>query len=374
MARAEMMGVVDAKRGRIVFFGGDTGVPKQCNPAPAPNGELWTYDVRCKTFTRADVTNGPGPRTRGVSVYDPDADRMVIFGGRYRAAPSGTYTVYDEVWALDLATLGWQRITTTGTGPSPRSSAAAVYAPATKEMVVFGGNRSSDGAQFQPVADAWALNLTTNAWRSLQTTGTAPAARLFHTAAIDAATSRLYVFGGGDANAFIGPFLGDLWSLDLATLAWRSESKGGAGAPGARISAVSTFDAKSSRLLLFGGHDDGSVGNNNDTWSFDPASKQWSAIVPPETVKTAPPSFCLFPPDFTTPNLSAPDRRSSPLAVLDTSNHAWTIFGGVTDCGLIDDVWSFDLEANTWSRALKARIGEACVRGDHPQQCTTLCL
>ncbi len=374
-ARAEMMGVADTKRGRIVFFGGDTGVPKQCQPAPAPNGELWTYDLACSQFTKVDVAAGPGGRTRGVGIYDPDGDRMIVFGGRFRAAPTGTYTVYNEVWALDLTALTWSQIMTTGTSPSARSSTAAAFNPSTKEMIVFGGNTSTNGAAFSPLADVWALNLSTNTWRSIATTGTAPAARLFHTAAIDGANNRLYMFGGGDANAFTGPFLTDTWSLDLASGAWTKEDAGGtASSPNGRINATSMFDATANRFLVFGGHDDGAVGNNNDTWAWDTGAKKWTAIVPPETVKTNPPSFCLFPPDFTTPNLAAPDRRSSQLAVLDSTRSAWTIFGGATDCGFIDDVWSFDLKKNSWARVDKAHIGEACVRGDNPMQCTTLCL
>jgi hypothetical protein len=373
VARGETMGIADTKRGRIVFFGGDTGVPIQCNPAPKPNGELWTFDVTCNSFTKVDFTDGPGGRTRGVAVYDPDGDRMIVFGGRYRATPTGTYTVYNEVWALDLTMLTWSKVATTGTSPSARSSTAAVYNPNTKEMIVFGGNTSASGLSFSPLNDVWALNLATNAWRSVATTGTAPAARLFHTAAIDAASSRLYVYGGGDANAFQGPFLRDLWSLDLASGAWTQEDAGTASSPNARINATSMFDAKSKRFLIFGGHDDGSVGNNNDTWAFDPSSKAWTVIVPPETLKTMPPSFCLFPPDFTTPNLAAPDRREFHLAVLDETKGVWTIYGGATDCGLIDDVWTFDVAKGTWSRSVKAKTGEACVRGDNPMQCTTLC-
>jgi hypothetical protein len=373
IARAEVMGVADAKRARLVFFGGDTGVPKQCNPAPVQTGETWTYDMACGQFTKVDASGAPGPRARGAAIYDPEGDRMIVFGGRYRAASSGAYTVYDEAWALDLAALSWQKLVTTGATPPGRTSTSAVYAPATKEMIVFGGNTSTDGAAFAPLADVWALSIATGAWRQIQTSGAAPKARLFHAAALDETGNRMYVYGGGDANAFTGSFFGDLWSLDLASGTWREESAGASGAPNARIQSTMVFDAQGGRLLLFGGHDDGAIGNNNDTWAFDLGAKTWSAIVPPETLKTNPPSFCVFPPNFTTPNTSAPDRRSSHMAVLGAATRSWRIFGGATDCGLIDDVWSFDLDANAWKMESKAHIGEACVRGDNPGQCTTLC-
>jgi hypothetical protein len=377
LPRGETMGIVDAKRSRLVFFGGDTGVPQNCNPAPRPVGELWTYDITCKNFEQVQGATGPGPRARGVAVHDPDGDRMILFAGRYREATSGPYTIYNDVWALDLETFSWQPITTTGTAPSARSSTAAAFNPTTREMIVFGGNESTDGASFIPLADAWALNVDTGAWRNIVPAGPTPEPRLFHAVALDAATGRLYVHAGGDANAFLGPFLGDLWSLDTASGAWTEEHPGGAGAPDARIHASIFFDAGKGRVLLFAGHD-GAVGNQpgnqNDTWSFDPATKVWSNIVPPEVVVTQPPAFCLFPPDFTNPNLAVPDRRSSYLGGLDAAAGKLFIYGGKTDCGIIDDVWSYDLAGDAWSREIESTIGEACLRGDVPSQCTTLCI
>jgi galactose oxidase-like protein len=372
--RAETMGIVDPTRQRAVFFGGDTGVPQNCNPSPQPIGEMWTFDLRCNQFEQADLQGGPSPRARGVAVYDPDGDRMIIFGGRYRTAPMMPYTLFNDVWALDLETLAWSQIATTGTPPSARSSTAAAYDPLQKQLLVFGGNESADGLNFIPKNDLWALDLATGAWRTIAPVGTPPVVRLFHSATLDPATGRFYVYGGGGTNALMGPFLGDLWSVDPSTGAWTEEHNGTMGAPAPRIHSGIFFDPGSGRLLLFAGHDDGSVGNQNDTWSFDPASKTWTTIVPPEQIVTPAPQFCLFPPDFTAPNMTAPDRRSAYLGALDQANGRIFVYGGKTDCGNIDDVWTFDLATNTWTRQVEATIGEACVRGDHPEQCTTLCI
>ncbi|MCH2162049.1 MAG: hypothetical protein MK085_09275, partial [Phycisphaerales bacterium] len=51
-----------------------------------------------------------------------------------------------------------------------------------------------------------------------------------------------------------------------------------------------------------------SVTNQNDTWRFDLDSGEWQEIIGPETVNTPANGFCDFPPDFTIPNLDAPDR------------------------------------------------------------------
>jgi hypothetical protein len=299
---------------------------------------------------------------------------MILFGGRTREATSGPYTLFDDVWALDLQSLAWQRLEPAGTPPRARSSVAGVLNPDTRELLLFGGNASTSGASFEPLDDVWALDLVELAWREIAAAGVKPEARLFHATTIDPASGRLFVYGGGGAGAFLGPFMGDLWSFDPKSGAWSEESPGGVGAPLGRINASLTFDSDRGRLVLFAGHDDGEVGNNNDTWAFDPKRKQWTAIVPPEVVQTPAPQFCLFPPDFTRPNLAAPDRRSAALAVLDAAAGRWLVYGGKTDCGNIDDVWSFDLEADAWQRELEARLGEACVRGDRPEQCATLCI
>jgi hypothetical protein len=299
---------------------------------------------------------------------------MLVFGGRYREGSSGPYTLYDDVWALDLASLTWQPLAVAGAGPEARGNATAVLDASANELVVFGGNTSTSGLSFEPQNDVWALDLATNTWREVTTRGAAPKARLFHTATIDPVTRTLFVYGGGGENAFQGPFYDDLWKLDLATGAWEELDDGGAGAPRGRIWSTIAFDAGASALVLFGGHDDGDVGNNNDTWTFDLGTRAWTAIVPPEKVNAPAADFCEFPADFTLPNASAPDRRSAQVAGFDPEARALVIFGGKTDCGIINDAWSFDAAARSWTRLVEATIGEACLRGEYPEQCTSMCL
>lgn len=368
--RGEMAGVFDTKRARVVFFGGDSGLPKMCNPAPHPLGELWTYDTACKGFSEVVGAMGPGPRTRSVAALDVAGDRMLVFGGRYRAGMSGAYTLYGDVWALDLETLAWTQVDT-GTGPSARSSAAADLDAKTGELVVVGGNTSTDGLSFVPQIDVWAFDPAKASWRAIAATGAAPPKRQFHAATVDAKGRRLFVYSGGDAKAFTGPFLRDLWSFDLDSGVWTQLSSGEG--PLARISASLSFDEGSASLLLFGGHDDGAVGNQNDTWRFDLTAGTWSEITAPETVKTPSGGFCDFPKDFTQPNLAAPDRRSAHLATFDAKARRLRVFGGKTDCGLIDDAWTFDAEKSAWSRDVASTYGEACVRTPKGDACSSLC-
>ena len=373
--RAEMMGVFDPKRRRLVIWGGDSGVPVCGSFAGHQVGvaDLWVYDAVCATFKQVQTAVSPPARARGMAIYDADRDQMVIFGGRYRKASSGPYTVFNDVWALDLETLTWKELQTTGAKPTARSTTAGGYNALTGEMLVFGGNASDNGLQFISLDDTWALNLKTLQWRQVEIQGSKPSKRQFHTAVVDDKNNRMFVHGGGGANAWQGPFLGDLWMVDLAKGTWNQLHKGGLGAPKGRIWSTLTYDPLNDRVLLFGGHDDGNVGNNNDTWAYDLSSGKWQTIIKAETVNKLPPKPCDFAKDFTLPNMAAPDRRSAHLAAFDRKRGEWIVFGGKTDCGLIDDVWIFDLERYEWVSQLPASQGEACIRGDNPDLCVALC-
>lgn len=375
-ARAEMMGVYDPSRRQVVFFGGDDALPENCTATAHIVGirDLWIYDSIAAKFTQVPSSNPPPGRARGMAIYDSQNDNMVIFGGRSRATASGAYTNHNDVWALNLETRTWQELTVeSGPVPTARSNPAGGYNAVTGELVVFGGNSSTSGLSFSPHRDVWAFSLENRTWRKIPAQGSAPEARLFHAAAVDSEGKRLFVYGGGDAGAWTGPFLGDLWVMDLENGTWQELHAGGEGAPGHRIWGTITYDALQDRVLLFGGHDDGSVGNNNDTWQFQIATNQWSTITEPEVIQTSPNGFCDFPPDFTEPNLEAPERRSAHMAGLDTARMEWIVFGGKTDCGLIDDVWTFDLRRDAWLGLVTPSVGESCVRGDQPDLCVALC-
>ncbi len=373
--RAEMMGVFDPKRRRLVIWGGDSGVPVCGSFAGHQVGvaDLWIYDAVCATFEQVQTAVTPPARARGMAVYDPDRDQMVLFGGRYRKASSGSYTVFNDAWALDLETLTWKELQTTGPKPPARSTTAGGYNSVTGEMLLFGGNGSGNGLQFISLDDTWALNLETLQWRQVEIQGSKPSKRQFHTAVVDAPNNRMFVHGGGGANAWQGPFLGDLWMVDLIKGSWNQLHAGGVGAPKGRIWSTLTYDPLNKKVLLFGGHDDGNVGNNNDTWGYDLTSGKWQNVTKAETVNKAPPKPCDFAKDFTLPNMMAPDRRSAHLAALDLKRGEWIVFGGKTDCGLIDDVWVFDLERYEWVSQLSATQGEACIRGDNPDLCVAMC-
>jgi hypothetical protein len=366
--RGDGAGVVDPATGRLYVFGGDTGPVVRCIPAPVFNAETWRYDPTCDRWDAVMGEAHPSPRSRMAWALDTRRRRMVVFGGRFRAGSTGSYTLYNDVWAFDLATETWEAITPEGEAPAARSNAAAVYDPERDALVLFGGNTSVSGLTFTPRNDTWALDLAQRTWRRVATTGAAPTARLFHSAAL--VGRAMLVYGGGGANAFMGPFYRDAARLDLDTGAWSPVAlTGDTDALAGRISA--SLVATGGDALLVGGHDDGALGNRNDLLRVG-ADGAVSVVRAGDALGTPGSGFCDFPPDFATADEASPERRSGFVLAVDPARNRAIVYGGKTDCGLAGDVWSLDLAAGAWRSLRSTNDGLSCQRTGR-ENCRSLC-
>jgi hypothetical protein len=371
--RSDFALVADAPRQRLVLYGGDPGFGQNCQSSPQFDGETWFFDPQCNSWSKFAGASPP-PRTRHTAVVDTQRQRLVIFGGRYRAGASGNYTVFNETWALDFTALDgaglWVPLQPTGTAPPGLANATAVYDATFDRMLVFGGNTSANGLAFTPEARLWVLDFTANTWAELMpATATRPPARLFHGMALDTQRNRLVVFSGGDANAFTGPFLGDLWSFDLATRIWSPLTATGS-TPANRIRPSLALDSARDRMLLFGGHDDGQLGERNDLSALALAAPAWTTLRPGDTLNQPGAGFCDFPANFTTPDLGSPERREAHgFAELGSRFY---LVGGRSDCGVMADVWSFEPAAGSWKELKPPFTGTSCARSGK-LNCTTLC-
>ena len=372
--RSDFAAAFDPVGGDLILFGGDPGVATNCTPNPEFSGDTWFYSPACGTW-RKGVGNAPSPRARHAGVFDTKRRRFVIFGGRYRAGTSGAYTVFNDTYALMLGVNGdlyyWDQLQPTGTPPPPLSSTTAVYDAQGDRLLVYGGNESTSGATFAPTGEVYALSFANNAWVKLQpATSTRPAARLFHSAVMDAKRNRLVVFGGGDANAFVGPFFNDAWAFDLNTLTWSELTLSGT-KPQGRIRASRVEDDANDRALLFGGHDDGELGERNDLWAIDYASNAWVQLRAGDTFNMAGAGFCDFPSNFTTPDLQSPERREAHALVAMPNGGGHLMVGGRTDCGVVNDVWKLGAQ-NAWEQMKTSFVGLSCQRSGKAN-CTKLC-
>ncbi|KAF2324023.1 hypothetical protein GH714_006242 [Hevea brasiliensis] len=197
---------------------------------------------------------------------------------------------FSDVLMLNLDTMSWNTLVTTGQGPGPRDSHSAVLVG--RQMFVFGGTNGS-----KKVNDLHVLDLATKEWIRPQCKGTSPCPRESHTATL-IGDDRIIIFGGsgeGEAN-----YLNDLHVLDLKTMKWSSpEVKGDIPVPRDSHGAVTIGN----ELFVYGG-DRG-------------------------------------------------DRYHGNVDVLDADTMTWTkiyVIGGVGDKHYYNDVWVLDVVTCSWTQ------------------------
>jgi hypothetical protein len=120
--------ILDPVRDRLVIFGGDTG-PSRVNDA-------WALSLGFgSSWTRIVTTASPGPRAGHSGVYDAQRDRLVIFGGY-----NSYSTFMADTWALSLAgSPAWTDLSPGGDAPPGRYFHSGVYDPEADRMAIFGG-------------------------------------------------------------------------------------------------------------------------------------------------------------------------------------------------------------------------------------------
>lgn len=140
-----------------------------------PSPALSTADAGTLDGTWNELTTSGGPpadRAHHSGIYDPVTHKMLIFGGWSGAI----YNSLNDTWALDLSTKVWSQISTSGGPPDRRAGHIAVYDSLRHRMVVFSGSNWWTTWH----NDTWALDLSSNTWTQLSTTGGPPSKRIGH--------------------------------------------------------------------------------------------------------------------------------------------------------------------------------------------------
>ncbi|KAL3591086.1 hypothetical protein D5086_009726 [Populus alba] len=219
---------------------------------------------------------------------------------------------FSDVLMLNLDTMVWNTLATTGQGPGPRDSHSAVLVG--HQMIVFGGTNGS-----KKVNDLHILDLGTKEWISPECKGTPPSPRESHTATLIGG-DRIMVFGGsgeGEAN-----YLNDLHVLDLKSMRWTSpEVKGSIPAPRDSHSAVEIGN----KLFVYGG--DRGDRYHGDVDVLDTDTMTWTKLVVQG---------------------SSPGVRAGHASVnIGTKLY---VIGGVGDKHYYNDVWVLDVSTCSWTQ------------------------
>ena len=235
-------------------------------PAPVAQGVVCEAAAERPAW-REVAAPGPGARALHAAAFDRARGLAVFFGG---VRPD--MAVLGDVWGFSPLTETWQEITVSGEAPTPRWAAAAVEdVPRGRVLVLFG----NDG---RPSEEVWALDLGRLVWERV---ASGPPARFDAAVASDGA-DRVWVYGGFPwSPAHPEAVLGDLWELDLAGNTWRQRTVA-ATQPPARLPPATTNASLAfhgDALYLAGGHT--AVGATPGTWRYDLAAEICDVVSAP---------------------------------------------------------------------------------------------
>jgi hypothetical protein len=266
-------GVVDAKRNRVLYFGGHTNAVSSIDLDTFERAEVvpqtrlneignssvnFAWDpVRSRVGYQKTELRGLGASDdwkflsidtfaseNASPVYDSD-DQAIISFGTYGA----TATALLDPVRLASAGSGWEPIAAPAPGPAARSSHVAIYDEANHRMIIHGGLTYLDGA-YVALGDAWALTLGgPPTWVPIQPEGPSPSERRGHVGIYDPEGQRMIIYGG---SSLPGEYT-DLWSLSLddaprwTELTATGRNPGALGSSG-RCTAV--YDAEHQRMLV----------------------------------------------------------------------------------------------------------------------------
>ncbi len=204
---------------------------RNVNVMVSVDAKTWEWDG--KVWNQAAPEASPPQRESFALAYDASKGVTVLFGGISKDGK-----LLSDTWSYDGKTWKEHEIK----GPEARKNAALGYSPASKALLLFGGE-SEKGGQ----ADTWLFD--GGSWM-LQAPATAPKG----SGRIAASISSLVLVTGGDA---------------VSTWLWNGKDWMQAGnGPDKRSGFALAFNPKSKGIVLFGGKGDSHL---DDTWELNAA-------------------------------------------------------------------------------------------------------
>jgi len=159
---------------------------------------------------------------------------MYVFGGYDGSAR------LNDIVRLDLESLKWTIVETTGKPPSSRCNFSSSVVG--NCMYIFAGHSGA-----ATTSDLFEFNFDTGNWRQVDTLGESPPKRLGHSSVFH--QGNLYIFGGTSANKLTN----DLYCLNLTTREWRNLNASGEKPDRRAYHTALVPDGESKFMYLFGG-------------------------------------------------------------------------------------------------------------------------
>ncbi len=305
----------DTESRRAILFGGQTGDISN-HPEIFLSAETWAYDPARNFWRKMAPKLSPPPMAAQAMAYDSESDRVILHGGGgvFDKEKMGD-AVLEQTWAYDFNANTWTKMSD---GP-PRLGHRMAYDRESDRIIVFSGFCFLDG-EFRAVQETWAYDFNSDTWTEMKP-AQSPAARIYCGMAYETESDRVILWGG-----FISKEIQDssIWTYDLNTNTW-SELIPESG-PQPRSYLAMAYDEHASRIVLFGGMDDG----NAETWAYDHNGNTWAELHSDGT----------------------PGRLSRMPMVYIPEARRVVLFGGQLDSrqyAYSDATWLYDLKTNAWT-------------------------
>lgn len=234
-ARYGAAAVLDARRSRLIVFGGAIG------GSIAPTNDLWALELGgTPRWTALEALGeAPGPRYEHLAVYDSQRDRMIVFGGYQNRE--------DGFWELSLADPPtWSRKLAAGPDYATRRGAASALDAARERLVLVGGS----SLEPDPRPEMLQLHLPSLHWDAREPLGTPEYPDFGGRAVYDATAQRVVVFGRGGGGEDLVGRPGTVTFQGRPQ--WSRLSPAGR-APSPRNVSFVFYDERRSRVMLIGG-------------------------------------------------------------------------------------------------------------------------
>jgi cysteine-rich repeat protein len=280
----------DPDANRVVMFGG---------VANGLRNDTWS--LRNAQWSELVAFSTPPARRGHAVAFDSARSRVFVFGG---FSTEGSATLLGDTWLFDTAS--W-RENVTSPAPPARFDARVVFDEQRSRMVLFGGSALSSAFR-----DTWSFDGAR--WSQLFPQN-APSARSRHAMTWDSATRFIVLFGGG-VPGFGGN--NETWRFDGTN--WTRVFT--ADAPSPRLGAAMTFDELHQQIVLFGGFDPAVGKRLADTWIF--RNNNWIQV----------------------PTSGGPSPREDHSMTFDSVSGRVVLFGGDEPGTALNDLWAFD--GSTW--------------------------